>query len=151
MIRAPWLWSEGVRAKGFVELIDVLPTGAELAEITPPPYYNESHIDGSSLLPLMSDPGSVGGTAYSQHPRAIVNISSSTSGGGEPTLQSVSTSNLPPVYFSHMGYTLRTKGWRYSEWYTWDPNTLTPDWANGLVEQELHRHPEDFFEDSGYP
>ncbi len=32
--------------------------------------------------------------------------------------------------FTHMGYSIRTSDWRYSEWWEWDGELLRPKWGN---------------------
>jgi iduronate 2-sulfatase len=70
-----------------VELLDLYPTLAELAGLTPP-----SGLHGKSLVPLLRNPkASWDRPAYTQVARP---------GGGTP----------------FMGYTVRTEKWRYIEW-----------------------------------
>jgi uncharacterized sulfatase len=83
----------GVRGKGkgsprVVEYLDVYPTIAGLAGLTPP-----REIEGRSLTPLLKDPNA----AWS-HP-ALTQVRRGTAANG---------------FF--MGYSIRTERWRYSEW-----------------------------------
>jgi uncharacterized sulfatase len=83
----------GVRVKGkgsprVVEYLDLYPTIAELAGLTPP-----REIEGRSLTPLLKDPN-----AAWNHP-ALTQVRRGTQAGG---------------FF--MGYSVRTERWRYSEW-----------------------------------
>ena len=41
--------------------------------------------------------------------------------------------------FSHMGYSIRTRTWRFTEWYRWNGASLTPDWSD-IVGTELYSH-----------
>eukprot|EP00658_Telonema_sp_P-2_P050983 TRINITY_DN3900_c0_g7_i1.p1 TRINITY_DN3900_c0_g7~~TRINITY_DN3900_c0_g7_i1.p1 ORF type:complete len:122 (+),score=18.40 TRINITY_DN3900_c0_g7_i1:175-540(+) len=46
------------------------------------------------------------------------------------------------VLIPFMGYTIRTPGWRYTEWTRWNGSSLLPDWTKeGLVGVELYSHP----------
>jgi len=83
----------GVRAKGkgsprVVEYLDLYPTIAELAGLTPP-----RDLEGRSLAPLLRDP-----KAAWDH----------------PALTQVRRGNANDGFF--MGYSIRTERWRYSEW-----------------------------------
>jgi uncharacterized sulfatase len=83
----------GVRAKAkgsprTVEYLDLYPTIAELAALTPP-----REIEGRSLAPLLKDP-----RAQWNHP-ALTQVRRGTAADG---------------FF--MGYSIRTERWRYSEW-----------------------------------
>ena len=41
--------------------------------------------------------------------------------------------------FSHMGYSIRTQTWRFTEWYRWNGASLTPDWSDAAG-AELYSH-----------
>ena len=51
ILRAPGLTKEGSSSEEMVELVDVYPTLADLAGLTPPP-----HLQGASLRPLLDHP-----------------------------------------------------------------------------------------------
>jgi uncharacterized sulfatase len=91
--RAPLIVAgAGVSAKGqpsqrIVELVDLYPTLADLAGLTPP------GLHGRSLLPLLKDP-----KAAWDH----------------PAVTQVRRGNAANGFF--MGYTVRTEQWRYTEW-----------------------------------
>ena len=83
----------GVRVKGkgsprVVEYLDLYPTIAQLAGLTPP-----RQIEGRSLAPLLKDPNA----AWSH-----------------PALTQVRRGSAANGFF--MGYSVRTERWRYSEW-----------------------------------
>jgi uncharacterized sulfatase len=92
--RAPLLLAgPGVRAKGkgsprTVEYLDLYPTIAELAGLTPP-----GDIEGRSLVPLLKDP---------------------MAAWNRPALTQVRRGTAADGFF--MGYSIRTERWRYSEW-----------------------------------
>jgi arylsulfatase A-like enzyme len=128
IIRAPWL-SSGGRAAGLVELVDLAPTVAELAGIDLPA--DESY-DGISLVPMMKRPETeVKQAAFSQYPRRV----------SDPSRMYHQNAILwrDRSTFTHMGYSVRTDGWRYTEWYAWNGTTLRPIWEK-LVAQELYDH-----------
>jgi uncharacterized sulfatase len=91
--RAPLIVAgPGVSAKGrsssrIVEFLDLYPTIADLARVSPP-----SGLHGRSLTPLLKDP-----QAAWNHP-ALTQV---RRGGGEGAF---------------MGYSVRTEKWRYTEW-----------------------------------
>jgi uncharacterized sulfatase len=83
----------GVRAKGkgsprTVEYLDLFPTIAELAGLTPP-----GDLEGRSLVPLLKDP---------------------MAAWNRPALTQVRRGTAADGFF--MGYSIRTERWRYSEW-----------------------------------
>merc|ERR1711879_1084199 len=41
--------------------------------------------------------------------------------------------------FTHMGYSVRTDVWRYTEWVAWNGTTLKPIWDQ-VVARELYDH-----------
>ena len=92
--RAPLIVSApGVSAKGrpsprVVEFLDLYPTLAELARLTPP-----SGLHGRSLVPLLKKP-----SADWDHP-ALTQVQRAPA-------------NMPPF----QGYSIRTERWRYMEW-----------------------------------
>ena len=84
------------KTDALVELVDVFPTVCELAGLTPP-----AGLEGVSLLPLFSDPGRKWKTAvFSQYPRSL-------------------KGNRHSRHGDVMGYSLRTKRYRYVEWQSW--------------------------------
>ena len=83
IVRTPGL-SGGVSIKGFVELVDIYPSLAELCDLKIP-----SQCEGKSFVDLLNNPQlNWKEAAFSQYPRK---------------------GNL-------MGYTMRYKNWRYTEW-----------------------------------
>ena len=47
----------------------------------------------------------------------------------------------PSNQFTHMGYTMRTNTWRYTEWHAWrGGEILQPDWDDGSQMIELYDH-----------
>jgi len=84
ILDAPGLGRPGVATRAFVESVDLYPTLVELAGLPP-----VSGLDGTSLVPLLADPGgAVKTAAFSIAPRN------------------------PP----ELGRSVRTARWRYTEW-----------------------------------
>lgn len=165
IIRAPWLGGGGGdgdarRSDSLVELVDVLPTIAALAGVPLPP--NEA-FDGVSMLPLLGHAlgpqppvvevadvdmgrtsvgsafncggprceGSTKAAAFSQYPRRVTDASRPWHGN------SIIHHNRST--FTHMGYSARTTGWRYTEWVAWDGAALAPVW-DAVAARELYDH-----------
>ncbi len=90
IVSAPGKKGNGKGSRALVEFVDIYPTFAELAGLTPP-----ADLQGKSLVPLLDRPtGSVKPAAYTQVQR----------GGGQG------------VNSRFMGRSVRTDRWRYSEW-----------------------------------
>ncbi len=87
IIAGPGVSAKGQPSARGVELLDLFPTVAELAGVTPPP-----GLEGRSLAPLLEDPA-----ARWDHP-AFTQV---RRGGAES---------------GFMGYSVRTDRWRYNEW-----------------------------------
>jgi len=90
IISTPKMKQAGRPTQSIAELIDIYPTLAELANLTPP-----QNLEGTSLLPILQDPtASVKHAAYTQHPR--------------------------PAYYrgkpDTMGVSVATANYRYTEW-----------------------------------
>jgi uncharacterized sulfatase len=88
MIAAPGVSAKGQSSQRIVEFVDLYPTLADLAGVTPP-----AGLHGRSLTPLLRDP-----KARWDHP-AITQVRRGDATNG---------------FF--MGYTVRTEQWRYTEW-----------------------------------
>jgi iduronate 2-sulfatase len=138
IIRAPWLSSGSQRVRRrsseLVELVDLLPTIAELASVSLPP---DETFDGVSLVPLLTEGGRSMATwrdkpaAYSQYPRRVTDPARPWHGNGILT--------HGRDQFTHMGYSARTTEWRYTEWVAWNQSSLTPIWEN-VTARELYDH-----------
>ena len=94
VISAPGQERPGGRADGLVELVDIYPTLAELAGLTPP-----AILEGGSLAPLLSHPERPWkSAAFSRFPRGFTN--------------------------RFMGRSMRTERYRFIEWRDWYEDTL---------------------------
>lgn len=85
IVGGPGVSARGRASTRLVEFIDIYPTIAALAGLQAP-----AHLEGRSLLPLLSDPG-----ATWNHP-ALTQVRHGATG--------------------IMGYSVRTDRWRYTEW-----------------------------------
>jgi iduronate 2-sulfatase len=91
MMRVPGM-AKGAFTEAIMEYVDVYPTLAELAGLTPP-----ADLDGRSLVPILKDPQSPGRDfALSQFNRP-----------------------WSPTGFDCMGYSIRTDTQRYTRWVDW--------------------------------
>ena len=70
---------------------------------------------------------------YSQYPRPSIHPQKNSD---QPKLKDI----------RYMGYSMRTKHYRFTEWITYDPVTFTADWKN-VVAGELYNHVTDPRED----
>ncbi len=92
MIRAPGLAKPGASTEALIEYVDIYPTLASLAGLTPP-----ADLDGRSLVPVLQDPAARGrDVALSQFTRP-----------------------WKATGFESMGYSLRTETQRYTRWVEW--------------------------------
>ncbi len=100
--------TRGTVARGIVELIDVFPTLCSVCGIDLPP-----DIDGGNFRTVLADPRrNIRHTAFTQHPR--------------PAYFDRTEKGVPEA----MGYSVRTRTFRYTEW---------RDWATGkLLSAELY-------------
>lgn len=93
MISVPGLTNTGTKTNALVESLDIYPTLADLANITP-----ESPLSGESLRPLIDNPDAEWREfAFNQFPRPLSAI------GRAP--------------MTHMGYSVRTPDWRFTAWF----------------------------------
>lgn len=141
MIRVPWLPdTANTTSTALVELLDVYPTLAELTGLSGAVH---DALDGDSLVPLLTRGGGAEpdyrgdpafNASFSQYPRCV-NTSFAKEppflGERDPCIQ------VPSYEFTHMGVTMRTAEWRYTEWPRW--NTTTYDWTH-VDGVELYAH-----------
>eukprot|EP00051_Salpingoeca_urceolata_P017080 m.230200 g.230200 ORF g.230200 m.230200 type:complete len:231 (-) comp18857_c0_seq10:395-1087(-) len=128
LIKVPWKTdtSGGKKTAALTELVDVFPTLASLAGLPAPP-----GVDGVDIAHLLDDPtGSTFDAAYHQYPACQVK-------DFNHTRQMCNQS--PKQTFDFMGYSMRTKQWRYTAWYPWNQTTLKAEWSAPYA-AELYFH-----------
>ena len=128
MIKVPGIIENGVQTNKLVELVDIFPTLVEAAgfdslEVCPKSSHGiELCTEGSSLMPLFEDPdrNDWKDAVFWQYPRGIM-----------------TKDNIP----TKMGYSIRTKGYRYTEWVNikfLGGLEYEPDWENPADHEELY-------------
>jgi iduronate 2-sulfatase len=136
IISVPWLSTQqGVHSSALVELIDIMPTLADLAGVSVPgalPGDAAQPPEGTSLLPLLQDPTTtVKDYAFSQYPRKPKE--------GQPDWESNGIDHDDPSLFIYMGYSVRSDDWRYTEWRVWDGTALkVANWDDVAYATELY-------------
>lgn len=108
--------SAGQTVDANVELLDVYPTLVDIANFSIP-----SGLQGKSLTPLLNSPA--------QLPPRWEDLSFSQA------LRSSAMSQTTPS----MGYTFRTRDWRYTEWLAYNATTKQADWFD-VTGVELYDH-----------
>ena len=141
VVRAPWLSAGGRDSLELAELVDVMPTIAELAGIPVPPSYG---VDGESLVPALlraaagaapPEPPHLGAFAFSVYPRCPADMGNASDYWQSNDCLFVERSMIPI-----MGLSVRTDAWRYNEWRLWNGSALAPDWTRPPVGVELYAH-----------
>ena len=113
MMAVPWM-STVARTDDLAELVDLMPTLAELAEISVPATKwgdKKNPIEGKSLVRSLAGE-IVKEAAYSQYPRAPKSMD-------EPWAHN-SIDHKEPDEFMYMGYSVRVSDWRYTAWFEWN-------------------------------
>eukprot|EP00039_Didymoeca_costata_P029970 m.27309 g.27309 ORF g.27309 m.27309 type:complete len:560 (-) comp7884_c0_seq1:85-1764(-) len=125
LIKVPWMSrTAGKHTRALVELVDVMPTLADLAGLPPATIHpGDAPLDGISLKPLfeMNPPAGIKPYIYSQYPRCPKNLTNDLLLWQQNMCIEVPSSN-----FNWMGYTLRTENWRYTAWFPWNGSSLAP-------------------------
>lgn len=123
----------GGRADGLVELVDIMPTVADLAGIPLPEGEGfGTKQAGVSLTPILTGTSpDVKSVAFSQYPRRVKHA--------DKPWASNSIQHHERDTFTHMGYSVRTVDWRYTEWLEWNQTTLQPIWER-VAGRELYDH-----------
>jgi iduronate 2-sulfatase len=140
IVRAPWLAnSSGLRLDALAELVDVMPTLAELAGL---PLPEGESLDGQSLVPALQaaaagrpPPPTLRSHALSVYPRCPADTSNASQMWRANDCLYVERS----AFFS-MGVTLRTAQWRYTEWLPWNGSALAPAFEAAPIGAELYNH-----------
>lgn len=123
----------GGRADGLVELVDLMPTVADLAGIPLPEGEGfGTKQAGVSLVPILTGTSpEVKSVAFSQYPRRALHA--------DKLWYSNSILHHERDTFTHMGYSVRTVDWRYTEWLEWNQTTLQPIFGK-VTGRELYDH-----------
>mgnify|MGYP002630480508 CR=1 FL=1 len=174
MVRAPWLDKGGDKgdekggaagrvSSALAELVDVYPTIVDLAGVAPP---TGETLDGTSLgWALRAATGAEAAAAARAHDGKAAVLSQyarcplradADGGGGGAGGDGVWITNATEMWRNNwcefvdrsampwMGYSLRTDGWRLTEWAKWDGDRLRPDWSASVgLELYDHRHVDD--------
>ena len=122
-------------SKNFVELVDLMPTIADLAGIDVQSIVkNETKLAGVSLKEFIykDDPVITKNASFSQYPRAPRNMKIPYAHNG------IDHKNRSK--FKVMGYSVRTADWRYTEWRLWNNKTLSGKWDVTPIGIELYDH-----------
>ncbi len=102
IVAGPSTKSAGKHSQALVELLDLFPTLVEMCGLKSP-----AGLDGMSLTPVVDDPSrSLKFAAFTQHPR--------------PAYFDRTQAGVPEA----MGYSVRTKSGRYTEWRDWDSGKI---------------------------
>ncbi|XP_043514944.1 iduronate 2-sulfatase isoform X2 [Frieseomelitta varia] len=124
----------------IVELVDIFPTIADLANISIPICSNETTqitcSEGTTFVPLIraalkNETISWKKAAFGQYPRPSIEPSIRPN-SDEPRLKEIKA----------MGYTLRTNKYRYTAWLSFDPKSKLSNWSN-IIAEELYDHNND--------
>jgi len=135
IVRAPWFEkSRGKSTKAIVELVDVFPSIAELANNPVPTSYK---LDGTSFAALLRNPKAqlAKNTSLSVFPRCPQNRNSPDMYWKRNNCDLEERMN-----FFSMGVTLREDTWRYTEWTHWDGARLEPRFDEKPIGIELYSH-----------
>jgi hypothetical protein len=143
MVRAPWLQgSAGLVSSEVAELVDLMPTLAELSGVPLPP---GEQLDGQSLVPAMlaggagraggSSAASSRGYALSVYPRCPADTVNASNMWRDNDCLLVERSR-----FFAMAVSLRTGDYRYTEWLRWNGTSQQPLFGAEPLGVELYNH-----------
>ena len=141
IVRAPWVApSRGARTAVLAELVDVFPTMAELAG-APLDARTAQSLDGTSLAPVLRAPADRA-RADALKPYALSQYMRCPKDAQTPQKDNACLFT-DRTQIPYMGYTLRTRTHRYTQWAAWDGARLAPTWAAPRwpdVGEELYSH-----------
>lgn len=145
IIRDPRTPKVAVKSRALVELVDLMPTIADLAGLTPPPLCPvDSHnvqlcTEGVSLLPLLthSEPHVFKPAVFMQYAACMHDEPAAACPSGKTWHDACKKSTEPSI----MGYVIRTSQYRYVEWVRFNQTGFppTPLW-NEILGRELYDH-----------
>ena len=141
--RVPLIFSgpgipEKKKKKTVVELLDVYPTLAKLAGLHIAPGLQGKDI--SNVIRSRSEHQYSSYAAFSQTPRCG-NYSSVRPWELLTTTKQWNCLGTGRAQFNYIGYTVRTRKWRFTEWRNWNASALGADWTSaGYIGNELYDH-----------
>jgi iduronate 2-sulfatase len=137
LVRVPWIEAAiGKHSSALIELVDIFPTLASLANIKP-----ADALEGYDFSTVLQagglKPADWRTAAFSQYPRC----QNSTLANEPPyTANRDVCAGHPADEFTHMGLTVRTDDYRYTEWRLWDGHICEPKWSTPPSGRELYSH-----------
>lgn len=149
MIRSPGVAPK--RTQSFAELVDLYKTLSDLAGLPNP----EKGVQGDSLAPVVTGEDVSGkNAAFSQMARCFKSYHKHDVKCNRPHDDFDSSSGkdncaqVPRQCIEYMGYTVRTKEWRLTEWVSWNGALLQPNFG-AVNATELYEHSGPDFENFG--
>lgn len=149
---------EGKRVRELAEAVDLYRTLADLTGVGEEQV--QPSVDGVSLGPMVrqATAPALHDAAMSQFPRCYSHVpglpNTTRAGDAEaaasrplgfplPALDRTDCQNIDRTLFDYMGYSIRTKEWRYTEWRRWKGQELVADWEAPPHAVELYDHRQD--------
>ena len=140
IIRTPWLPnSVGVKMNALAEAVDLFPTFSALAGL--PALPSDQTLQGSSLVPLLVEPGNTSHYkqyAFSQFAKALMFSSELQKQVGWNVCTTCKHNTI-----DFMGYSIRDDNWRYTLWLNWNKTATLPLW-DSVEGEELYNHTGDY-------
>eukprot|EP00041_Stephanoeca_diplocostata_P021301 m.493376 g.493376 ORF g.493376 m.493376 type:complete len:574 (+) comp21793_c0_seq4:238-1959(+) len=128
VVAVPWMpSSHGLRTRAIVELIDIMPTLMDLANISLP-MDEPTTIDGESFAHVLADFGGTDSVAAQAVSQKSVAISQYPRCPQDTThlWRSNWCEKVDANAFGWMGYTIRNATWRYTAWFPWNGTLVQP-------------------------
>ncbi len=147
IISVPGKTDHGSVTSELVELIDIFPTLSSLAGLPPPT--DVDGLDFSSLFDMEALRVSVGDENSNVQVRGARQVVTQRRDAAFHQFPACNTPSFnstrrqcnytPASEFNFMGYSIRTKEWRYTLWLAWDRELLEAKW-DGDYADELYDH-----------
>jgi iduronate 2-sulfatase len=137
LVRVPWIEASiGKHSNAMIELVDIMPTLLSLAKVQ-----TTDAMEGYDFSPVLKaggvKPAGWRIAAFSQYPRCM----NSTMVTQPPyTANRDACAGHPADEFTHMGMTVRTIDYRYTEWRLWNGQICEPHWDKPPSGIELYSH-----------
>lgn len=130
VMRVPWLpQSHGKRTAALAELVDIMPTALDLAQVGNGANLTDK-LDGISLRPVLEDPSaSVKQHALSEFARCPAALHKPGGMNESTWWQDNACEFYDRAFLPFVGLSMRTTQWRYTEWRVWNATTQSPVWA----------------------